>query len=330
MSVPSTSRRDFLKSAALLPLAAAGAGLTASSAEAMEPVHRVGSPELKVSLNAFSFDRLLRENLARPGSGASMFDLLDFCAEHGFDGIDATGYYFPGYPAAPDDEYLYRFKRRAFELGIAISGTGTRNYFINPDEKLHREGVENIKTWVEVASRMGASVLRVFADDMTRHESWKKACPGYTHEQVEDWTAAALHECAEHGEKYGVLIGVQNHGDFNGTAEEFLSLLGKINSDWCGAVLDTGYFDTPDPYVDIEKVAPYAVNWTIKESAFDGGYGSVPMDLERLMRIVRRSGYRGYLPIEALYPKGSHLDPYKEVPKFLAKVRSAIRATAAA
>jgi sugar phosphate isomerase/epimerase len=327
------TRRNFLKAAALAPWAGAAVASPkapgSGDSSGFQPIRRAGGPELKVSLNAYCFSRQLDQEIRNPGStGVTIMSLLDFCAQHGFDGIDATGYYFPGYPKPPPDEFLYRFKRRAFELGIAISGTGTRNYFITDDKAVRADGVANIKQWVEVASRMGAAVLRVFADDLKRRESWKKALPNSTHEQVEDWVADDLRECAEHGKKHGVIIGVQNHGDFNGTAEDFLRLLRKVGSDWCAPVLDTGYFTTPDPYVDIAKVAPYAVNWTVKQSVFDGGYGKEQIDLVRLMRIVRESGYRGYLPIETLYAKGSDAHPFKLVPAFLEKVRAAIAQTA--
>jgi hypothetical protein len=55
----SPSRRDFLKSAALLPLAAAaGAAFSPTTARAaVEPIKRVGSPMLKTSLNAYSSRR---------------------------------------------------------------------------------------------------------------------------------------------------------------------------------------------------------------------------------------------------------------------------------
>lgn len=335
------SRRSFLKSAAFLPVAAAGGlglGPGSNEARAETPIKRLGRPELRVALNAYSFARELDENLKNPSRGISLLGLLDFCAEHDIDAIDATGYYFPAsagaqaaegrdwYPRQPHDDYLYRFKRRAFELGIAISGTGTRDYLITADKAVRRQGVANIKMWVEVASRMGATVLRVFADYLERHRSWKEAVPGYTHDQVQAWVADDLRECAEHGARHGVIVGVQNHGDFNGTAEQFLSLLDRVGSEWCGAVLDTGYFNTPDPYVDIQQVAPYAVNWQIKQSVFDGGYGATPIDLDRIVKIARAAGYRGYMPVETLYAKGQPHDAFKLVPPFIEKVKAAIAA----
>jgi hypothetical protein len=80
---------------------------------------------------------------------------------------------------------------------------------------------------------------------------------------------------------------------------------------------------TPDPYVDMEKAAPYAVNWQIKQSAF-GAASKVPLDLDRLMKIIKKSGYRGYIPIETLSVAGDDYDPFKVVPAFIDQVRAAI------
>jgi len=321
------TRRSFLKTGALLSAAAVAGGLavTPRLALANEPVKRQGGMSVKPALNVYSFNTQLRAaSKAADGKGLTMFDLLDFCADHGLDGIDATSYYFPNYPDAPPDSYLYDFKKRACQLGVAIVGTGTRNYFITTDKALRDNGVKHIKMWVEIASRLGAPVLRVFADDLTRNEPWKKAIPDKPHEEVQKWVADCLHQCAEHGEKNGVIIGVQNHGDFNGSAAEFLQLIKMVDSEWCAPTLDTGYFNTPDPYVDIAAVAPYAINWTVKQSVFDGGYGTTPIDLDRILGIVRDAGYRGYLPIETLAQKGQPKDPFKTVPEYLKRLRAVI------
>jgi sugar phosphate isomerase/epimerase len=137
----------------------------------------------------------------------------------------------------------------------------------------------------------------------------------------------ALGECVEQGRKYGVIIGVQNHGDFLQTGEQLLSLVNAVNSDWCGAIVDTGKFISKDPYQDIALVAPYAVNWQIKQSPA-GADSNVPTDLVKLLRIIRAAGYRGYLPIETLAPQNKVYDPFAVVPPFLELVRQAIAQTA--
>jgi sugar phosphate isomerase/epimerase len=320
------SRRDFVKRAAFLPFCAATVlgGLTAA---ARDPVKRVGGAVLKVSLNAYSFSKLLNDYNLNRAQGVSLLALLDFCAKNNFDAIDPTGYFFPGYPAVPSDDYINTFKRTAFEYGLGISGTGVRNNFTTSDKVERAAGVTLIKDWIVVAAKLGAPVIRVFCDTQSRGQGWQDVAKGFTREQVQAWMVDSLGECAAHGKKYGVLIGVQNHGDFLQTGEQLLSLVNAVNSDWCGVIVDTGKFVSKDPYADIALVAPYAVNWQVKQSPA-GADSAVPTDLLKLLRIVRASGYRGYLPIETLAPQNKVYDPFAVVPPFLQQVREAIARTA--
>jgi sugar phosphate isomerase/epimerase len=160
-----------------------------------------------------------------------------------------------------------------------------------------------------------------------RGQSWETVCDGHKREDVEEWIAADLKVCAEQGKKCGVIIGVQNHGDFLRTGENLVNLVKRVDSDWCGAIVDTGYFRTKDPYEDMAQAAPYAVNWQIKESPF-GVESDVHTDLKRLIGIIRASGYRGYLPIEGLSARGKEYDPYTAVPKLLTALREAIDGSA--
>jgi sugar phosphate isomerase/epimerase len=334
----SLNRRDFLKSAALLPLAAAatGAGFGTSSAHAaVEPVKRVGGAQLKISLNAYSFAKLLNDQLQGRGKGMSLFELAEFCAKNNFDGFDATGYYFPGYekngPGVPTDKFIFDLKRRAFDLGLGISGTGVGDNLTVADKAARANDVQRIKNWAEVAAKLGAPVLRVFADTQMRAQTWETVSNGASRDQVEEWIAADLRACADHAAKFGVIIGVQNHGDFLRTADNLISLIKRVDSPWCGAIVDTGYFKAADPYAEMAKAAPYAVNWQVKQSPLGvEKEAEAPTDLKRLIRIVRDSGYRGYLPIETLSQRGGSVpyDPYTVVPKFLAELRQAIAATA--
>ena len=328
-------RRDFIQRAAMLPFAAA-AGLGLGGARALPevaPIQRVGEPRLKVSLNAYSFAKLLNDSALGRGAGMSLFALAEFCAKQNFDGFDPTGYYFPGYRArkTPDDKLVFDLKRRAFELGLGISGTGVGNNFTVADQAARAKDIEWIKQWIEVAARLGAPVLRIFADTQMRAQTWETVSNGARREDVEKWIADDIRACADHAAKFGVIIGVQNHGDFIKTAADLISLIKRVDSPSCGAIVDTGYFKADDPYAEMAQAAPYAVNWQIKQSPLGvEKEGEAPTDLIRLLKIIRRSGYRGYLPIETLSPRGGrgNYDPFTVVPKFLADLRAAIEATA--
>ena len=326
MQTPVHSRRDFVKRAALLPLCA-GSILGGLSASAGEPIKRAGGAALKVSLNAYCFNKLLNDYTLDHSQGISLMALLEFCAKNGFDAIDPTGYYFPGYPNVLTDDYINTFKRTAFEYGLGISGTGVRNNFTTADKADRATSITLIKDWIIVAAKLGAPVIRVFCDTQIHGLGWTDVAKGFTREQVQAWMVDALGECAAHGAKYGVIVGVQNHGDFLQTGEQLLSIVNAVSSDWCGVIVDTGTFVSDDPYADIARVAPYAVNWQIKQSQNRAGK-AVPTDLPKLLRIIRASGYRGYLPIETIAPSGEAYDPSTLVPSYLKQVRDAIAQTA--
>jgi sugar phosphate isomerase/epimerase len=305
-------RRDFIKNTSLLSLCAAtGLTFSSDSAAAGPAIPKTGGSRLKVSLNAYSFDSLLLANLKDKNAGMSLMELLDFCALHNFDAIDSTAYYFPGYPKVPSNACLNDFKRRAFHLGLEISGTGVRNNFAQPDKAKRAADVALVKEWIEAAARLGAPVIRVFAGTESA---------GYTRQQVLDWMVEDLRQCVEYGKNYGVMVGVQNHGDFLKTADQTIEVVKRVDSEWFGVIVDTGNFQTEDPYQDVARVLPYAVNWQVKEQVRKG----VRMDLKRLIQVIRAGGYRGCLPIETLVEEGKPYDPKILIPEFLNKVREAI------
>ncbi len=315
---PSPSRREFLGSAAAAVLAA---GLPAI---AQTPIRRTGKARFSPALNAYSFLEQLTINRSDPSKGIDLFGVCDFCATHDIDAVDLTGYFFPGYPQPPADAYISRIKRHVHDSGLVISGTGVKNDFATADRSVRANGIALTKTWIEVAARLGAPVLRVFAGPtMGGIRDWKEAAGGASRDDVEKWMADDLRVCAEFGEKWGVLVAVQNHGDFLNTGAEHLSVLKRVDHPWCGALVDTGKYLTTDPYADIADVAPHAVNWQIKET-LGSSLKSPPADFRKLARIIEGSGYRGFVPIETLAMGRKDYDPAAEVLKVLSALREAI------
>src|ERR1700722_13630252 len=193
------NRRGFLQSAALLPFGAA-----ALSAQNKKPGASAKN-SLRTSLNAYSFNKMLNDNIKKRGPGITLVQVLEFAAKCKFEGFDATGYFMPGYPEVPSDAYIATLKQRAADLGLAISGTGVRNNFTTADKDVRAEGVAHIKQFVEVAAKLGAPVIRVFADTQIRAEDWHSVSGGATRQQVQDWIAADLRQCADHGKKFNVI-----------------------------------------------------------------------------------------------------------------------------
>ena len=218
-------------------------------------------------------------------------DMLDFCAANGFEGVDITGYYFKGYPQVPSDEYIFQIKRKAFRLGIEISGIGVRNDFTIADKTKRELELALVKNWIEVAAKIGAPVIRIFAGNQKNE--------GITKEQVTEWMLKDIQTCVDYGKQHGVIIGLQNHNDFIQTADQVNKIIEAINSEWLGLILDTGSYRVLDPYQEIADSIKHTVNWQIKENVFING-AEVETDMDKLMGIIKSSGYKGYLPIETL------------------------------
>jgi sugar phosphate isomerase/epimerase len=292
-------RRTFLKTAPLGAIALASSLHLPSMASS-----NTASPPIKLSCNLYSFNDPLRKG------EMTLPEVIRFCSDIGFAAVDPTGYYFPGYPAAPPDDYVYGIKKKAFLLGLDISGTGVRTDFSNPDASKRASDVELVRQWVEVAAKMDAPVLRVFAG---------KGIPeGHSEQETMDWAVEGIRQCVEHGQKKGVMIVLQNHNELLKTVDQVLYIRQKIASDWLGINLDIGSLRAGDPYEEIARLAPYAYTWQIKEKIYRHGKEEKP-DLKRLLKIIRKSGYRGYIPIETL--EG---DPRVQVPRFLAEVQTAL------
>jgi len=288
-------RKFFGRSASLV---------AASAVPAPARVARESGVKLKLGLNAYSFDRPLRDG------SMTLTDAVDYCAQHGVDALDPTGYYFPGYPKVPADEYIYNLKRTAFVNGVAISGTGVRNNFAVPDAAARQKDVQMVKDWIVVASKLGAPVIRVF--------SGGEPPTGHSFDEALAWMVADFKECAAFGQQHGVVVALQQHNDFLKTAAETIRVIDAVGSDWFGCILDIGSLRSGDPYAEIEKLVPYAVSWQIKENVGRGGKDE-PTDLARIKAIIDRAGYRGYVPFEAL----GGGDPRVRVASFLEKIRQA-------
>jgi len=275
-------RRNFLKSAAastalaFIPLQN---GFAQSRPAQSLPVRT------KISLNAYSFNRPL------VSGEMSMEDMLEFAAQVGFEGIDLTGYYFPGYPETPTDEYIYRIKQKAFRLGLEICGSGVRNNFAQADPVAREADKKLVKEWIVVASKLGGQTLRIF--------SGNNVPDGYGREEVFQWIVSCIKECAEYARRHGVMLALQNHNDFLKTADQVEELMRAIDSEWVGLMLDIGSYQKADPYIEIKQTVNYAISWQLKEEVYINEKVA-KTDLDKIKEIISQSNYRGYLPIETL------------------------------
>ncbi|HUV67936.1 MAG TPA: sugar phosphate isomerase/epimerase family protein [Sedimentisphaerales bacterium] len=275
-------RRQFLHMTSALPWAGTA---VAAGMQGNHPRENPGRIPISLCLNAYSFNSLLRNG------EMSLEKLFRFVKDTGFQGLDLTAYYIRGYPDVPADEVLYNIKRMAFRLGLALTGTGVRNNFTIADPEQRKQEKQLVKNWVIAASKLGIPHVRIF--DGTAKPK------GYSREETTNWLIDDMKECAAFGGRHGVMINYQNHNNFATNAAQVIEIIERVDSEWFGLMLDTGSLPEGDAYQEIERLIPYAVSWQVKEMIQTGGT-KIKTDFARLMQIVRRSGYRGYFPLETL------------------------------
>ena len=278
---------------------------------AAEPFKRAGRPRFPLSLAAYSFRDFFkdvpgnRKNPPPADKQIDLFQFIDYCADHQCEGAELTAYYFP---KEVTNEFLIGLKRHAFLRGIAISGSAVGNNFALPKGDALSRQIADVKQWIDRASVMGAPHIRVFAG----------AAKGLSDAEARRMCMGALEECSEYAGGKGIFLGLENHGGIVAEPEGLLEIVRGVKSKWLGINLDTGNFQTADPYADLEKIAPYAVNVQYKvEIQRKDQKEKEPSDMARVIKILREANYQGYVALE--YEAAAN--PWEAVPPVLKRMR---------
>src|SRR4029453_4219831 len=226
---------------------------------------------------------------------------IRIAVETGTDGIDMTVYWLP----STSDEYLLPLRRLAYRNRVEIYSIGTRVQLAQPTAALRDQQLEELRHWLDVAQRVGATHVRVFGGE-------KPA--GATLDQAIGFAAETLKRGAEFAAARGLILGLEDDGGITDFAKETIEIVKRADSPWAGMNLDIGNFRPPAVYDQIEMSIPHAVSTHIKTTiALDDGKTRGPMDLDRVFKMFAAHGYRGYMGLE--YEAAD--DPAPAVPTYL-------------
>ena len=300
-------RRSFLASTIAAPISrwalAHGSGHI--------PPQDSRKPLMKLSLAAYSFNRQLARRGTPEQIAAARMTLekfIDFCADQQLGATELTGYYFP---KTITPEYLFSILNKTHRLGLDISGTAIGNDFCLAPGPQRDAELKMCRDWIDYAATMGAPIIRIFAGKVPK---------GGNEDESIKLCVAGIRESLDYAATKGVFLALENHGGITATPEKMLRIIdGVKDSPWFGVNFDSGNFKTDDPYGDLAKIAPYAINAQIKVDINPGGAGNQAADLPRIIGILKDSGYRGYVTLE--YERE---DPFEAIPKYLDQLRKLI------
>jgi sugar phosphate isomerase/epimerase len=281
-------RRDFLKNAGL------------GSAAIVLPKPNIQAetnfkPRIKLSVSSYSYWHF-------KGDKFPIEKVIDDAARMGLDGIDILHRQMEG----EDNAYIQKLKRHAFENGIALTCLSIHQGFVYPDAAERKKHINHTLNCIELAAKMGIPCLRLNTgrwntiksfDDFMKARGIEPAIAGYTEDDAFGWCIDGVAQCVKKAEELGVLLALENHWGLAATPQGMLRIHKAINSPWLQLLMDTGNF-LENPYDKLEMIAKDTCFVQAKTYYGGGVWYSLDLDYERIIKILNKVNYQGYISIE--------------------------------
>lgn len=284
-------RRHFLKTA----LALAG-GISIPSLMSCKPK----TMHFNISLAEWSLHRSLY---------SGDMDHLDFAKiakeEFEIDAIEYVNSFF--FEKAKDKAYLKEMRSRAEDLGVSslLIMCDNEGSLGDPDPERRKKAVENHYKWHEAAKYLGCHSIRVNAyltESLHGLDTGDYSKTGSYQNQI-GLAADGLRKLTEFGEGIGMNTIVENHGGLSSDGEWLAAVMKEVDHPMCGTLPDFGNFRIEgdkwyDRYKGVEELMPFAKAVSAKSHDFDSNGNEINTDFYKMMDIVSKAGYDGYVGIE--------------------------------
>jgi len=186
-----------------------------------------------------------------------------------------------------------------------VSNNAPQN-LADPDEEKRREGIRVAKAWMDAASVLKAKTMRANTG-VSGTRIMPEASPNESGYPKNDKIVVYLKKCiesfkelADHGEKVGVKITIENHWGLCANPMNILIVMDEVNHPYCECTPDFGNWEHEYhlfhgievlmPYVHTHIHAKYWDRWKTAEKDWN--------DVARNVRILNAHRYRGTIAVE--------------------------------
>ena len=300
-------RREFIKQTAAATSAIALTGISSSLISGCSK-----SNPFEISLAEWSLHRSLQ---------SKEIDHLDFYSvaknEFNISAVEYVNSFF--FDKAKDQRYLNEMKLRGSDLGVRslLIMCDNEGNLGDPDLKKRTKSVENHYKWAEAAKFLGCHSIRVNARSSGSYD-----------EQIE-LASDGLRRLTEFGETLEINTIVENHGGLSSNAKWLSAVMDKVDHPRVGTLPDFGNFriegdEWYDRYQGMKELMPYAKAVSAKSHEFDSNGNEIQSDYYKIMDIVLKAGYSGYVGIEYEGNVHSEIEGIKLTRDLLIKIRDSI------
>lgn len=258
---------------------------------------------------------------------AKELDNLDFPVvarkDYGIGVVEYVNAFFKD--KAEDTKYLNELLKRCSDNNIKnhlIMCDGEGNLG-EVDNKKRLQAVENHYKWVGAAKHLGCATIRV------------NAYGEGTREAVQQAAIDGLSRLGEYAAKENINVIVENHGSYSSDGQWLSTVMKTVNKSNVGTLPDFGNFcirregkslyegkcaDEYDRYKGVQEMMPFAKGVSAKSHEFDAQGNCVETDYNRMLKIVKDAGFRGYIGIEYEGEKLSEAEGIRKTKALLERV----------
>ncbi|WP_346238153.1 sugar phosphate isomerase/epimerase family protein [Niabella insulamsoli] len=219
--------------------------------------------------------------------------------DFGIDAVEYVNVFFKD--KAKDTKYLNELLKRCKDNDvknhlIMCDGEGELG---DADAAKRLKAVENHYKWVDAAKYLGCATIRVNAAGQGARE------------EVAAAAAEGLSKLGAYAAKEKINVIVENHGGYSSDGSWLSGVMKSVNMPNVGTLPDFGNFcikrDSKDWQVCVEEydrykgtaeLMPFAKGVSAKSYDFDEKGNCVETDYNRIMKIVKDAGFKGYVGIE--------------------------------
>ena len=256
----------------------------------------------ELSLAQWSFHRTFREG------GVSPYDFAERANDLGFKGLEYVNALYPDVMESNDkDLAISKFIEQnnvlaaQFNMKNVLIMIDSEGDLSSSNEKERLSAIENHKKWISAANKMGCSAVRLNLNGENDVETWKKN------------SIQSLNALSAFAKPLNINVIVENHGGKSSNARLLMEVINSVDYSNCGTLPDFGNFcmsedwgslkdnkcNNPyDPYLGVSEMLPKAFGLSAKSYEFDDNGDETILDYYKLLSIVKRGGYKGFIGVE--------------------------------
>ena len=256
----------------------------------------------KLSLAQWSFHRAFREG------GVSPYEFAKRANDLGFKGLEYVNALYPDVMESKDkDVAIQEFidKNNALALKYKMQNVlimiDSEGDLSSSNEKERIRAIENHKKWIDAANKMGCSAVRLNLNGENDVEPWMKN------------SIQSLNALSAFAKPLNINVIVENHGGKSSNASLLMKVINSVSYSNCGTLPDFGNFcmsedwgslkdnkcNNPyDPYLGVSEMLPKAFGLSAKSYEFDDNGDETILDYYKLLSIVKKGGYKGFIGVE--------------------------------